>query len=141
LNATYENAPEVRCLLFVQFAVLLALVFAKIARIDYPRYWPSLVDDLLAVTAEGDGLRRRRAYLVLHHVLKELSSKRLSADQRTFAEVGLLPHPYSHRHVSRLAVSGIACGARGHAQLIRPSCFFPAPRDEQLATSLGRTQE
>ena len=76
-----------RYLLPLQFAVLLALVFAKIARIDYPRYWPSLMEDLLAVTAEGDGLRRRRAYLVLHHVLKELSSKRLAADQRTFAEV------------------------------------------------------
>ena len=73
----------------VQFAVLLALVFAKIARTDYPRQWPSLMDDLLAVMAEGDGLRRRRAYLVLHHVLKELSSKRLAADQRTFVEVGL----------------------------------------------------
>ena len=80
-----------RLLLPLQFAVLLALVFAKIARIDYPRHWPSLMEDLLAVTAEGDGLRRRRAYLVLHHVLKELSSKRLAADQRTFAEVRLQP--------------------------------------------------
>jgi len=73
--------------LSAQFAVLLALVFAKIARTDYPKHWPSLMDDLLAVMGEGDGLRRRRAYLVLHHVLKELSSKRLAADQRTFAEV------------------------------------------------------
>jgi len=30
----------------------------------------------------------RRVYLILHHVLKELSSKRLVADQRNFAEVG-----------------------------------------------------
>lgn len=29
----------------------------------------------------------RRVYFVLHHVLKELSSKRLAADQRSFAEV------------------------------------------------------
>ena len=87
---------DARCLLPCQFAVLLALVFAKIARIDYPRYWPSLMEDLLAVTAEGDGLRRRRAYLMLHHVLKELSSKRLSADQRTFAEVGLKSHRCRH---------------------------------------------
>ena len=95
LRRIVSTVPEVGCLLRLQFAVLLALVFAKIARIDYPRFWPSLVDDLLAVTAEGDGLRRRRAYLVLHHVLKELSSKRLAADQRTFAEVGFLPHTYN----------------------------------------------
>ena len=53
---------------------------------DYPRYWPGLVDDLLAVLRGGDALRRRRGYLVLHHVLKELSSKRLASDQRTFAQ-------------------------------------------------------
>ncbi len=29
----------------------------------------------------------RRVYLILHHVLKELSSKRLIADQKNFAEV------------------------------------------------------
>ena len=62
------------------------MVFAKVARVDYPRYWPSLIDDLLAVLGGGDALRRRRGYLVLHHVLKELSSKRLAADQRNFAQ-------------------------------------------------------
>lgn len=34
-------------------------------------------------------LSSRRTYLVLHHVLKELSSKRLAADQKAFAEVGM----------------------------------------------------
>jgi len=29
----------------------------------------------------------RRVYFVMHHVLKELSSKRLAADQKNFAEV------------------------------------------------------
>ena len=95
MNGRHWTAPATPPL---QFAVLLALVFAKIARLDYPRYWPSLMDDLLAVTGEGDGLRRRRAYLVLHHVLKELSSKRLAADQRTFAEVRPL-------HASKLLVN------------------------------------
>ena len=66
----------------------MAVLFAKIARVDYPRYWPSLIDDLLGVLSGGDALRRRRGYLVLHHVLKELSSKRLAADQRNFAQVG-----------------------------------------------------
>ena len=30
----------------------------------------------------------RRVYLVLHHILKELSSKRLLADQKNFEQVG-----------------------------------------------------
>lgn len=30
-----------------------------------------------------------RVYLILHHVLKELSSKRLVADQAQFAQVGV----------------------------------------------------
>jgi hypothetical protein len=32
----------------------------------------------------------RRVYLMLHHVLKELASKRLVADQRNFAQAGFL---------------------------------------------------
>lgn len=74
---------------FPQFAVQIAVIFTKVARVDYPRYWPSLIDDLLGVLSGGDMLRRRRGYLVLHHVLKELSSKRLASDQRTFAQVWL----------------------------------------------------
>jgi len=39
----------------------------------------------------GSGLQLAsgRTYLVLHHVLKELSSKRLATDQKAFAEVGM----------------------------------------------------
>lgn len=70
----------------MQFAVQIAVVFAKVARMDYPRQWPSLMEDLLGVLGGGDALRRRRGYLVLHHVLKELSSKRLAADQRNFSQ-------------------------------------------------------
>lgn len=33
-------------------------------------------------------LVQRRVYLVLHHILKELSSKRLAADQRNFEQAG-----------------------------------------------------
>lgn len=78
---------------------------AKVARFDFPSQWPSLFSDLLAglepnaaaaATAGGGGsaagpslLLVRRTYFVLHHVLKELSSKRLAADQKAFAEVGL----------------------------------------------------
>lgn len=72
----------------MQIAVQTALVVAKAARFDYPRDWPSLFNDLLGQVHGGDKLTVRRVYFVLHHVLKELSSKRLVADQKNFAEVG-----------------------------------------------------
>eukprot|EP00951_Prasinocladus_malaysianus_P018959 scaffold152887_cov21-Prasinocladus_malaysianus.AAC.1 len=71
----------------VQIAVQIAVIFAKIARHDYPREWPSLFSDLLGRLSGGDLLLQRRIYLVFHHALKELSSKRLTADQKNFAEV------------------------------------------------------
>ena len=40
---------------------------------------------------DGHGpVAARRVYLMLHHVLKELASKRLAADQRNFAQVHAL---------------------------------------------------
>ena len=77
-----------------QIAVQVALVYAKIARYDYPSEWPTLFSDLMGCLAAASSstppsaLLVRRVYLILHHVLKELSSKRLPADKRTFAEVG-----------------------------------------------------
>lgn len=65
----------------------MAVVFAKVARIDYPKAWPSLFTDLLQQMQSQNTLVVRRVYLVLHHALKELASKRLSSDQKAFAEV------------------------------------------------------
>ena len=65
----------------------MAVVFAKVARIDYPRAWPGLFTDLLQQIQSQNTLVVRRVYLVLHHALKELASKRLSSDQKAFAEV------------------------------------------------------
>ncbi|GJP39755.1 hypothetical protein CLOM_g24098 [Closterium sp. NIES-68] len=70
-----------------QVAVQLAVLVAKIARIDYPREWPELFPTLVQKLQTQDPLLTQRAYLVLNHVLKELSTKRLSVDQRTFAQV------------------------------------------------------
>jgi len=72
-----------------KLAVQVALIFAKVARHDYPDAWPSLFDDLLAKlhAHEGDVRLTSRTYLVLHHVLKELASKRLLADQKRFEGV------------------------------------------------------
>ncbi|KAG2485576.1 hypothetical protein HYH03_015738 [Edaphochlamys debaryana] len=70
-----------------QIAVQVALVYAKVARFDYPSEWPGLFSDLMANLGAGNPLTVRRVYLILHHVLKELSSKRLVADQAQFAQV------------------------------------------------------
>ncbi|DBA79077.1 hypothetical protein WJX77_002150 [Trebouxia sp. C0004] len=70
-----------------QIAVQMAVVFAKIARFDYPKAWPGLFTDLLQQLQNQSTLVVRRVYLVLHHALKELASKRLSSDQKAFAEL------------------------------------------------------
>jgi len=84
-----KRKPLTSTWLCAQIAVQVAVTFAKVARTDYPRHWPSLLGDLVA-RINGPGgpaaLQARRAFLVLHHILKELSSRRLAADQRTFAE-------------------------------------------------------
>lgn len=93
----------------MQIAVQIAVVFAKVARFDYPRAWPLLLGDLLgrlqggsssgpdSMGGSGGGgggsggppstLAVRRVYLVLHHILKELASKRLLSDQKNFEQV------------------------------------------------------
>jgi len=70
-------------------ALQVAVAAARVARVDYPREWGSLLSDLLGMLRSdaGDVLRERRVYLALHHVLKELASKRLLADQKAFHQV------------------------------------------------------
>lgn len=70
-----------------QLAVQVALVLAKVARTDYPAEWPSLFEDLISRMQSNSVLTTRRIYLTLHHIMKELASKRLAVDQRNFAEV------------------------------------------------------
>ena len=66
----------------------MAVAFARVARADYPRHWPTLFQDLISLLNSNDTLTTRRTFLVLHHILKELASMRLPADRRNFAEVG-----------------------------------------------------
>jgi len=99
-----------------QIAVQIALSFAKVARHDFPREWPSLFQDLLARQDGGDLLLQRRVYLVLHHVLKELSSKRLTADQKNFAEITkqLLDHVWTNWcSDTRVLISGLPAAISG----------------------------
>eukprot|EP00850_Spirogloea_muscicola_P008802 SM000048S16514 [mRNA] locus=s48:162009:170563:+ [translate_table: standard] len=81
-----------------QVAVQLALLISKIARFDYPREWPGLFPALVQKVQVEDVLLTQRAYLVLNHVLKELSTKRLAADQRNFAEITAQLFEYTWHH-------------------------------------------
>eukprot|EP00850_Spirogloea_muscicola_P012417 SM000080S22932 [mRNA] locus=s80:226582:234777:+ [translate_table: standard] len=82
----------------MQVAVQLALLISKIARFDYPREWPGLFPALVQKVQLEDVLLTQRAYLVLNHVLKELSTKRLAADQRNFAEITAQLFEYTWHH-------------------------------------------
>ena len=78
-----------------QIALQIAIAIAKVARIDYPKQWPTLFTELLARLPMSNHptedvqstLIARRSFLVLHHVIKELSSKRLASDQEAFRQV------------------------------------------------------
>jgi hypothetical protein len=77
-------------LALMQLALPVAVAFARVARADYPRHWPSLFQDLISLLNSHDALTTRRTFLVLHHILKELASMRLPADRRNFTEVGTI---------------------------------------------------
>ncbi|CAN0019505.1 unnamed protein product [Discosporangium mesarthrocarpum] len=66
-------------------AVLLAVLMAKVARVDWPRQWSELFGSLMASATQGQALRRKRAVYSLHQVLKELSSKRVGFDKAAFS--------------------------------------------------------
>jgi hypothetical protein len=75
-----------------QLAVQVAIVVAKIARHDYlrsPPLWADLFDRLTSAmfrTPPGE-VTSRRAWLTLHHTIKELSTKRLPSDRRRLREL------------------------------------------------------
>ncbi len=89
----------------------MAVVFAKVARIDYPKAWLGLFTDLLQQLQSQNTLVVRRVYLVLHHALKELASKRLSSDQKAFGEVNI-PSPSWQQCTCVNILSGI--GSKVH---------------------------
>ncbi|GAB6031945.1 Importin-11 [Chamberlinius hualienensis] len=70
-----------------QIATQLAVLIAKVARLDYPHQWPTLMPALLEAVKQRDTLDEHRGLLVLNHVVKSLSSKRLAGDRRLFQEV------------------------------------------------------
>ncbi|XP_077988870.1 importin-11-like [Glandiceps talaboti] len=72
---------------FNQVATQLAVVIAKVARLDCPRNWPDLIPTLLGAVKQPEQLCQQRALLTLHHVTKTLASKRLANDRRLFQEL------------------------------------------------------
>lgn len=76
-------------------ALQVALAVAKMARQDYPATWPTLLDELITpVTKDGTSdILVRRIWLTLHHVIKQLATKRLPPDKRNFQTMSstLLP--------------------------------------------------
>ncbi|KAL1549120.1 importin-11-like isoform X1 [Salvia divinorum] len=78
-----------------QIARTLAVLISKIARIDYPKEWPHLLSVLAQELRSADTLTSHRIFLILFRILKELSTKRLTSDQRTFSEIASQFFDYS----------------------------------------------
>ncbi|XP_062597784.1 importin-11-like [Saccostrea cucullata] len=70
-----------------QIATQLAVLISKIARLDCPRNWNSLLPALFQAVRCEDLLIQERALLILHHVTKTLASKRLPPDRKLFEEL------------------------------------------------------
>lgn len=70
-----------------QIATQIAVLTAKIARLDCPRNWDALLPTLHNAVRCEEQLVQERALLVLHHVTKTLASKRLAPDKKLFEEL------------------------------------------------------
>ncbi|XP_020553660.1 importin-11 isoform X2 [Sesamum indicum] len=78
-----------------QITLTLAVVISKVARVDYPREWSDLFSVLAQQLQSADILTSHRIFMILFRTLKELSTKRLTSDQRTFAEIASQFFDYS----------------------------------------------
>ncbi|KAJ7335927.1 hypothetical protein JRQ81_013868 [Phrynocephalus forsythii] len=70
-----------------QIATQIAVLIAKVARLDCPRQWPELIPTLVELVKIQDDLRQHRALLTFYHVTKTLASKRLAADRKLFYDL------------------------------------------------------
>lgn len=110
-----------------QIATQMAVLIAKVARLDCPRQWPELIPILLESVKGQDGLPQHRALLTFYHVTKTLASKRLAQDKRLFQDLAS-------------GIYSFACSLWSH----HTDCFlqqvYATPRDEAAALgSLERT--
>ncbi|MEQ2196590.1 Importin-11, partial [Xenoophorus captivus] len=108
-----------------QIATQIAVLIAKVARLDCPRQWPELIPILLESVKSHDGLLQHRALLTFYHVTKTLASKRLAQDRRLFQDLAS-------------GIYSFACSLWSH----HTDCFLQqvCARDEAAAlNSLERT--
>ena len=56
-------------------------------RFDVPREWPELLPVLSQAVQSSEDTVQHRGLLFLHHTIKALASKRLTADRRAFTEL------------------------------------------------------
>lgn len=70
-----------------QIATQIAVLIAKVARLDCPRHWPELIPILLESVKGQESLQQHRALLTFYHVTKTLASKCLAPDRRLFQEL------------------------------------------------------
>ncbi|KAL4630065.1 importin-11 isoform X1 [Arapaima gigas] len=70
-----------------QIATQIAVLIAKVARLDCPRQWPELIPILLESVKVQDDLQQHRALLTFYHVTKTLASKCLATDRRLFQDL------------------------------------------------------
>lgn len=72
-------------------------MISKIARYDYPSKWPELFSLLLNALSSVDHLQpsiqHSTLLLTLRYIVKELSSKRLPNDKKSFKEACISSHP------------------------------------------------
>ncbi|KAB1281046.1 Importin-11, partial [Camelus dromedarius] len=91
----WETQPGFYSVLLI--ATQIAVLIAKVARLDCPRQWPELIPTLIESVKVQDDLRQHRALLTFYHVTKTLASKRLAADRKLFYDLldFLDQHPFS----------------------------------------------
>eukprot|EP01130_Rhizamoeba_saxonica_P013549 TRINITY_DN5792_c0_g1_i2.p1 TRINITY_DN5792_c0_g1~~TRINITY_DN5792_c0_g1_i2.p1 ORF type:complete len:951 (+),score=133.04 TRINITY_DN5792_c0_g1_i2:32-2884(+) len=70
-----------------RIATQLALLLGMLARKEFPRKWPDLVEVLFLMITEGSPLLRVRTLLMLKHVIAALRSRCMLHQKRQFAEI------------------------------------------------------
>ncbi|XP_065222298.1 importin-11 [Planococcus citri] len=79
-------------------AFQLAVIMAKIARLDWPKEWPELINILIDnIKCNDNEVRRRRSLLILCHVVKILSTKRLIGDKKLFCDLSAQLFPIMYQ--------------------------------------------
>ncbi|XP_058821977.1 importin-11 [Topomyia yanbarensis] len=89
-----EEREEIKKILLLRFnepvqqiAIQISVLIGNIARFDCPQEWVELVPTLVEVVQSNDLLVQHRGLLILLHVVKVLSSKRLQRDRNHFEDL------------------------------------------------------